>query len=233
MHEYCFLVLPFANRYNRLKVQKQFKKVHNMYNVARNNFYENQKNATIYTPKGVCDFLFALLHPLIEKGTVFDPCVGEGALLHPFAKKGFATIGVDIEEQGFIGTIEQNFLEVKQGTFKKPALVIANPPFNIDAKTKELAGKILGARPLLPEVWLQHIIHLWGTDVPICLFAPYGLRLNQTVNSKRWKRFVDGTYPPISSIIALPKDIYDDVLFHSEVLIFNVKGLQGHYFYDG
>jgi len=45
--------------------------------------------------------------------------------------------------------------------------------------------------------------------------------------------FVDGAYPAISSIVALPKDVYDGVLFHSEVLIFNVDGLNGHYFFDG
>ena len=65
------------------------------------------------------------------------------------------------------------------------------------------------------------------------LFAPYGLRLNQSVGSRRWRKFVDGSYPAISSIVALPKDVYDNVLFHSEVLIFNVDGLNGHYFYDG
>ncbi len=69
--------------------------------------------------------------------------------------------------------------------------------------------------------------------MPLVLFAPYGLRLNQTVASKRWRRFLDGSYPPISAIVALPKDVYEGVLFHSEVLIFNVEGLRGHYFYDG
>ena len=204
-----------------------------MYNVARNNFYSNEKNATVYTPDKVCDFLFNLLSGDIKSGTVLDPCVGAGALLKPFKNAGYDTVGIDIEDQGFPNTIARNFLSVETGDFVKPDLVIANPPFNIDHKTKELARKILGARPLLPEVWLQQIIRLWGKNVPICLFAPYGLRLNQTVNSKRWKKFVDGTYPPIASIVALPKDIYADVLFHSEVLIFNVGGLDGHYFFNG
>jgi type I restriction enzyme M protein len=51
--------------------------------------------------------------------------------------------------------------------------------------------------------------------------------------SKRWRAFCDGHYPQISSIVALPKDIYDNVLFHSEILIFNIDGLKPHYFYDG
>ena len=115
---------------------------------------------------------------------------------------------------------------------KRPGLVIANPPFNIDEKTKEYAAQICGRRPLLPEVWLKQAIRLWGSKVPIILFAPYGLRLNQTINSRRWQLFLEGVYPEISSIISLPKDIYKNVLFHSEILIFNINGLKAHYFYD-
>lgn len=203
-----------------------------MYRVDRNNFYDNGKNSTVYTPPGVSQFLFELLEAATD-GLIIDPCVGAGSLLLPFKDAGFETLGLDIERQGFPNTRKCNFLAVKKNTLPTPAMVIANPPFNIDGKTKEMAKKIAGARPLLPEVWLRKIIELWGKSVPICLFAPYGLRLNQTVKSKRWRAFVDGTYPPISSIVALPKDIYDDVLFHSEVLIFNRPDLNGHYFYDG
>lgn len=205
-----------------------------MYNVGRNNFYDNQKNATIYTPAPVATFLYDLLrHNISVDKVVLDPCVGAGALLWPFKKNGYKTIGIDIEQQGFPNTRTTNFLSVENGEIQTPGLVIANPPFNIDAKTKELARNISGARPLLPEVWLKKIIELWGKDVPICLFTPYGLRLNQTIMSKRWRAFCDGHYPQISSIVALPKDIYDNVLFHSEVLIFNIDGLKPHYFYDG
>ncbi len=203
-----------------------------MYRVDRNNFYADQKNATIYTPSGVSEFLFSLLQQDTD-GLIIDPCVGAGSLLQPFQAAGYETLGLDIEDQGFPNTQLRNFLGVKKGAMPDPALVIANPPFNIDGKTKELAKKIVGARPLLPEVWLRKIIELWGKDIPICLFAPYGLRLNQTTKSKRWMAFTSGDYPAISSIISLPKDIYEGVLFHSEVLIFNRPDLQGHYFYDG
>ncbi len=154
-------------------------------------------------------------------------------MLHPFKEAGYETLGIDIEDQGFPNTVKCNFIDILPGEYDTPALVIANPPFNVDAKTKEMIKRLYGGRPLLPEIWLQKIIELWGRDIPIILFAPYGLRLNQTVGSKRWQRFVDGTYPPISSIIALPKDIYRGVLFHSEILIFNIDGLAGHYFYNG
>ena len=43
--------------------------------------------------------------------------------------------------------------------------------------------------------------------------------LNQTIKSRRWRAFCDGSYPTISSIVSLPKDIYDGDLFHSEVRI--------------
>ena len=101
------------------------------------------------------------------------------------------------------------------------------------ALTKEWGRLEQRARPLLPEVWLSKIVELWGTDVPICLFAPYGLRLNQTIKSRRWRKFNEGAYPQITSIVSLPKDIYEDVLFHSEVLIFNLREMNGHYFYNG
>ena len=205
-----------------------------MYRVDRNDFYREQKNATVCTPSSVSRFLFDLVHGTIDpQGIVIDPCVGKGSLLIPFREAGFRTQGVDIEDQGYQDTIVRDFVSMRKGELENPALVIANPPFNIDMKTKNSVAQNFGRRPLLPEVWLHKVVELWGKEIPLILFAPYGMRLNQTINSRRWRRFADGTYPAISSIVALPKDIYDGVLFHSEVLIFNIKGLAGHYFYDG
>ena len=205
-----------------------------MYRVDRNNFYREQKNATVYTPPNVSRFLFELLHRKIDKtGVVLDPCVGAGSLLVPFRKAGFKTRGIDISGQGYPKTLVRNFISIRKGEISKPSLVVANPPFNIDETTRQLVSESFGRRPLLPEVWLRKVVELWGVDIPMVLFAPYGLRLNQSVGSRRWRMFLDGSYPAISSIVALPKDVYNNVLFHSEVLIFNVEGLNGHYFYDG
>ena len=88
-------------------------------------------------------------------------------------------------------------------------------------------GKQLGS-----EVWLAKIIELFGKDVPIVLFAPIGFRLNLTAQSKRWVKLTNGTYPAITSIISLPKNVFPNVVFHSEILIFNVQGLEPHYFYQ-
>ncbi|MBC6415509.1 MAG: N-6 DNA methylase [Bdellovibrionales bacterium] len=203
-----------------------------MYRVDRNNFYTEQKKATIYTPQFVAEFIFDLVSKKIKKGLVFDPCVGTGALLKPFQKAGYEVLGVDIESQGFKPIKVINFLELKKGEIKTPSLVVVNPPFNIDKKTKAFIKKNYPGRPLLPEIWLMKIIELFGADIPIVLFAPYGLRLNQTTSSKRWSKFIDGVYPEISSIISLPKDCFRGVLFHSEILIFNIKKLKAHYFYD-
>ena len=204
-----------------------------MYRVDRNNFYNKQKKATIYTPPGVSEFIYRLVGTKIDKTKpILDPCVGKGSLLKPFKRNGFKVIGIDIERQGFPKTIVRNYLEIPRGEIETPSLVIMNPPFNIDQKTKAFVSRHYGGRPLLPEIWLQKAIELFGTTIPIVLFTPYGLRLNQMTNSKRWMKFITGEYPEIASIVSLPKDIFDGILFHSEILIFNIVKLQGHYFYD-
>ena len=67
------------------------------YRVDRNNFYKEQKKATIYTPKNVAEFIFKIVSKKIKNGLIFDPCVGAGALLKPFKKNGYNVLGVDIE----------------------------------------------------------------------------------------------------------------------------------------
>ena len=204
-----------------------------MYRVDRNDFYKNEKKATVFTPDHVSEFLYDLLHSFIKKGDgiIVDPCVGQGSLLKPWEKNGYTVIGIDIEHQGFPNTKVKNYLEVKKGEIKDDiSLVIMNPPFNIDSKTKKYIQENYGGRPLLPEVWFAKAIELFGSEVPIVMFTPYGFRLNQTENSKRWMKFVNDEYPPITGIISLPKDVFEGILFHSEILIFNLKMEQGHYF---
>ena len=203
-----------------------------MYRVDRNNFYRQPKKATIYTPAGVSQFIYDIVSDKIDTTKpVLDPCVGSGSLLKPFQQNGFEVIGIDIEYQGFPKTEVKNYLNIQKDEIEKPGLVIMNPPFNIDKKTKQYITAHYGGRPLLPEVWLQKAIELFGKNVPIILFTPYGLRLNQMATSRRWQKFICGEYPEIKSIISLPKDIFESILFHSEILIFNIEGLKGHYFY--
>jgi type I restriction enzyme M protein len=102
----------------------------------------------------------------------------------------------------------------------KPQLILCNPPFNG-------YGQKLGS-----EVWLEKIIELFGRDIPVALFVPAGFCLNLTLESERHRKFDQGEYPPISSRITLPKNIFPSVVFHSEILIFNIPNLQPHYFYS-
>ena len=73
-----------------------------MYRVDRNNFYEEQKDSTVYTPAPVSEFLYRILSGRIDRRkTVVDPCVGAGSLLKPFRREGFPTVGIDIEDRDF------------------------------------------------------------------------------------------------------------------------------------
>lgn len=102
--------------------------------------------------------------------------------------------------------------------FEYPDLVICNPPFNGHSGKK-----------LYPEIFLEHIFKLFGPKIPVVLFAPMGLRLNQRQKSKRWHWLRD-CGAEITSIISLPLDVFEGVEFHNEILIFNIKGLKPHYF---
>lgn len=201
-----------------------------MYRVDRNNFHINTKNACIHTPERVSKFLFDVLSPFFKiDSVILDPCSGAGSLLWNWHNVGYKTIAIDITDQGYPSTIVKNYLEVRRGDIPMPSLVVTNPPFNVEHETKKIMKSYVG-RPLLPEVWLKKTIELFGKEVPMVLFTPYGLRLNITEKSRRWKMFVEGEYPSITSIISLPKNAFDNILFHSEILCFNLPDLKPHYF---
>jgi len=55
-----------------------------MYNLRKNNYHQNPKSSTIYTPKEVSEFIFQLLKDKFTQGSlIFDPCCGKGNLLEP------------------------------------------------------------------------------------------------------------------------------------------------------
>lgn len=203
-----------------------------MYRVDRNNYFKNVKNSVVYTPSRVSKFIFNIVNSRLDKSKlIYDPCVGKGSLLIPFKKAGYKVIASDIKKQGFARTKELNYLMINKSMikFSRPGLVIMNPPFN---KTNIHIPKKYGGRPLLSEVFFQKTLELFGNNIPMVLFTPYGFRLNQSIGSARLNKFITGEYPKICSIISLPKNIFENVLFHSEILLFNFKGLDGHYFYD-
>ena len=201
-----------------------------MYQITRNNHHLKPKNSTIYTPPEVSQFIFELLKDKLVKSvnsypTILDPCCGQGSLLEPWKQaKKYHTFGNDLDPEVLPGRITRlDFLQLKSYRgleVKQPDLILCNPPFN-GYKGKTAA-----------EVWLDKIIELFGKKVPIVLFAPYNFRLPWKSDSKRLSKFLSGEYPPIASIISLPtKGLWEGVIFHSEILIFNVKGLEGHYFF--
>ncbi len=203
-----------------------------VYRVDRNNYHKKEKKSTIYTPMSLSWFIFNIIKDKIDKNKiVLDPCVGSGRLLKPFQENNFSVMGIDIKEQGFLNTRIENYLAIKEGEIDVPSIVIMNPPFNIEGEIKKYIKIYYKGRPLLPELWMQKTIELFGKNIPMVLIAPYGLRLNQTTKSNRWQKFVNGVYPEIASIISLPNNMFDDILFHSEVLIFNISELKSHYFY--
>ena len=199
-----------------------------MYNLQKNNYHRNPKSSTIQTPPAVSQFIFELLRDKVDKEKtlfIFDPCSGTGNLLKPWKEAGYETLANDLDTSLWIQDLTDYNLDFLH-SWEKPVhpklnaswLVLCNPPFNG-------YGHKLGN-----EVWLDKIIELFGKEVPIVLFAPVGFCANLTLESKRYEKFDNGTYPPISSIITLPKNIFEGVIFHSEILIFNIKGLKSHYF---
>jgi len=195
-----------------------------MYNIKLNNYHEKPKSSNIQTPPAVSQFIYELLKGKFIKewrNQITDPCCGQGNLLKPWKEAGFNTYGNDIDinylEQG-LAQGACDFLKKEPVPILPPHLVLCNPPFNG-------YGHKLGS-----EVWLDKIIELFGKEIPIVLFAPVGFCANLTLNNKRHEKFENGTYPPISSRITLPKNIFEGVIFHSEILIFNLQGLKSHYF---
>jgi len=188
-----------------------------MYNLQKNNYHQKPKASNIQTPPAVSQFIFELLGEKFPKGSlILDPCSGKGNLIAPWKENGYPTWGIDIDTNSN-ANVKMDFFTLKP--YKSEAnLILCNPPFNG-------YGHKLGS-----EVWLDKIIELFGKEIPIALFAPVGFCANLTQESRRFKKFVNGTYPPISSVITLPKNIFEGVIFHSEILIFNIPKLKPHYF---
>ena len=213
-----------------------------MYNLKKNNYHQKPKASDIQTPLKVSQFIFELLRNKVSKEErILDPCAGMGNLLTPWKKVGYNVIGIDLDKNSPVfwsgndflkegserlfpalkDEIEYRTLEQIQKDTRKYyniGLILCNPPFN------GYGGK-LGS-----EVWLDKIIEIFGKETPIVLFVPAGFCLNLTLGSKRYLKFANGEYPPISSRITLPKNIFLEVLFHSEILIFNILNLEPHYF---
>lgn len=220
----------------------------NPLSTSRNDYYNNKKNSSIMTPLKVSNFIFKLIEQYIyvlkkynnniplTNFKILDPCCGKGNLLKPYCKSFplfFECFGLDIKKYNFVCDFtfkEQNFLDWNNSENVKPNLIICNPPFNneneINSKWMKENKKGKG---LLPEIFADKIFELFGVEQPLVLFTPMGMRLNQRKKSSRWRKMRD-KYPEITSIISLPLDIFPNVEFHNEILIFNIQELKPHYF---
>ena len=206
--------------------------------VKRNDYHARPKRSDVYTPLGVASFLFDVLRSAercaldryvrdnslnFERPahfiSVLDPAIGTGRLTDPWYQAGRTVIGCDVAD---VNPACHQFIrgrfEDQERIAPRPDLVLCNPPFN-GADGKQL----------YPEVFLRHAFTLFGDTIPVVLFVPMGFRLNQRRKSTRW-RWLRESRAKIASVISLPLDIFPDVEFHAEILVFNVKGLEPHYF---
>jgi len=179
------------------------------YGFRRGDYTDNSRPSTIYTPPGICRFLYDTISPVYNIKTILDPCAGQGALTRPW--KDAEVVSFEIERG-------KDFL-AHDGRIRCD-LVLCNPPFNNEG------GE---GRGFLPERFLAKTLDVAGPKARIVLFTPMGMRLNQHRSSERWRWLRDET-PQITSIISLALDVFDGVEFHSEILLFNMPKLKPHYF---
>jgi len=195
--------------------------------VRKNNYLENPKKSDIYTPEWLSKQIYNIItdNEAIKIGWVLDPAIGMGSLTKPFKEHGSRILGVDINPLSSEYCEDNMFICGKFEDVDKhlltPELIICNPPFNSAS-----------GRKLYPEVFIRTIEKKYGNKIPVVMIVPMGFRLNQRISSGRWKYLKENW--DITSIISLPIDAFPDVLFHSEVLIFNYSywGLKSHYFIE-
>lgn len=190
--------------------------------VKRNDYRKNPKNSIVYTPDCVCRFLHEIVAPALKPKVILDPAIGKGALTNPWQKECHV-IGVDITCNSRRYADEfvcSRFEDIERWDKQRPDLVLCNPPFNGAPKGQ-----------LYPEIFLRKITELFGTNIPVVLFTPMGFRLNQRRTSTRWQ-WVRDHGPRITGFVSLPLDIFPNVKFHSEVLLFNIPTAQPHYWLE-
>lgn len=212
--------LEFSTEASGLPTDSARAKTHAPISVRHNPYHVCPKRSDIYTPPPVAKFIFDLLrgHPY---QTVLDPAIGQGALTAPWRAAGRTVVGCDIDpasEPYADLFLDGPFEAVASWDAPRPDIAVVNSPFN---------GAPRGE--LYPEVFLSHLVALFGTNFPIVLFTPMGLRLNQRQKSRRW-RWLRDCGLEITSLLALPLDVFPDVEFHLEVVFFNVPNIAAHYF---
>jgi len=195
-------------------------------NVKRNDYHNNRKKNDVKTPTPLADFIAEKVTDALDLDfyRIVDVACGNGVLSRAFfnliGKDSCDVTGIDnnpyfddftymmeYETDDFLRPGSEGLL------FAEPDLVVCNPPFNQGEKGKSF----------LPELYMDRIFSIWPC-VPLVLFAPMGMLLNQRMKSKRWKKLRDQE-EQITSILPLPLDVFEDVEFHSFVLFFNIRNI--------
>jgi hypothetical protein len=187
--------------------------------VKKNNYLDNPKKSDIFTPEWLSKWLHEIVvESKMKTDVILDPAIGGGSLTKWFENS--LIIGIDINPNAACCAnkfMHGKFEEIEHWAHETPDLIIVNPPFNSAS-----------GRKLYPEVFLRKIHELFGSKIPVIMIAPFGILLNQRLKSARWKYLRDNW--EITSIISLPIDTFENVLFHVEIVCFNTSGMKPHYF---
>ena len=221
------------------------KKTTYVINVGKNNYHKNPKKSSIETPIELSLFIYDLLKDHKWK-TVWDIGCGRGVLSYPFYQNKFKCVGHDIAKYTYHSEfIQSNFFS--EGTIldsNNDDLILCNPPFNYQKgtppsyATKYAKEAGFMKKPLFPQLFLHKIFSIWGPKAQVILFTTMGFLRNQRKldNNKfserhEWLRKLYANGTRITSIISVPMNIFPGVIVHSDILIWNIKGLHPHYVY--
>lgn len=161
---------------------------------------QSPAHGIIYTPSHVAQFLATLLSPLRPK-TVLDAGSGNGALSLPWRESA----NVIEYELGF----GRDFFDCDDHI--DADLALCNAPFG---EEKE---------------FLHRIIEVVPASTPIALFVTHRVRLGSYATSDDWQWCRD-EWPPITSIVSLPRGTFKGVNETVEILLFRAPHLLPHYF---
>lgn len=169
-----------------------------------------KKSTTYYTPDWLCQWIFDYtLSNLGSPHCVLDPAIGLGALTSPFSEAHI--VGIDTDPSSSLWCDSFScipFETLDPYPYEAPDLIICNPPFN---------GHSSGM--MYPEVFARHLVHLFGTNVPIWMIVPHTFRLTGS-RSRRSKWLRSGNFD-INLVAGLPTDLFNSVNFQTELILAN------------
>lgn len=161
---------------------------------------QSPEHGIVYTPPGVAEFLHRLLCHRRPK-IVLDVASGNGDLSRPWRNSAKV-----IEYELAYG---KDFFDCPDHIATD--LALCNPPFGEEKR------------------FLRRILEVVPEFTPIVLVATHRVRLGSYPTSDDW-RWCRDEWPPITSIVSLPRGVFRGVNETVEILIFRASGLLPHYF---